>query len=240
MKIKIVAMGLLWVLGTCFTALAEEYPVVVEAKVRAVVSAEREGVLTELRVDAGDYVASNESLAVVFHENLVLMKQQQEAKKKYLAVQVENLTKLNSKGLVTDEELAKAEMERDVNEKEIAITEKQIERSGIRSPFNGLVVARQVQPHEWVRPGQPVVELYDPSRLRAVADIPSGTAVKLKKGGTYTLEFEDLNRQIKAKLDVISPKVDVRSNTIKVFFKVSAKQSKRKKLLPGMKGMLKL
>ncbi|MCP4349130.1 MAG: efflux RND transporter periplasmic adaptor subunit [Desulfobacterales bacterium] len=224
------------------TAFAEQFPVVVEAEVRAILSAEREGVLSSLKVDTGDWVKKGTTLAVVFHKNIILKKEQHEARRKYLAIQVENLTKLNEKNLVTHEELARAKMEQVVNAKEITIDETLIKRSKIRAPFSGTVVSRHIQPHEWVKPGQPVVELYNPGRLRIVADIPSDIAVGLKKGQIHTLFFPDLNQQVKAKIKVFSPQVDVRSNTIKVYWRVYSEKKKKTKvrLLPGMKGVLKI
>lgn len=222
------------------TVKADQFPVVVEADVRAVISAERSGVLSKLNVDVGDRVKKGAVIGVVFHEALILKKEQHLAGKKYRDIQVENLTKLNEKGLVTDEEVAKARMERTVNDQEIRITDIQIARSKIRAPFSGRIVARLVQPYEWMTPGKEIVEMYDPGKLRIVADIPADIAVEWKKGNTDTLLFPDLDKEVKAKIKVFSPQVDVRSNTIKVYWTVSANERKRARLLPGMKGMLKI
>ena len=219
------------------TVLADEFPVVVEAKVKAVLSAEREGVLAKLDVDTGDRVKKGAVLAEVFHKDLVYKKQQAEEKNKYLKMQLDNLSKLDEKGLATAEELARAGMELAVNEKDISIMGTQIARSEIKAPFSGIIVTRHVQPHEWVRPGQPVVELYDPNKLRVVADIPSDIAVKLKKKQKTRLFFPDLNKNFNASVAVFAPQVEVRSNTVKVYWKISDKSGK---LIPGMKGVLKL
>lgn len=221
-------------------ARAEQFPAVVEAERRAVLSAEREGVLSKLEVDVGDEIRQGGILAVVFHKDLALKKEQNEATQDYLTVLVENLKKLSEKGMVTDEELAKAEMDLAVNAKEIGIIETTIERSRIVAPFSGLVVMRHTQPHEWVRPGQPVVEVYDPGQLRIVTDIPSDIAVDMKERETNTLSFPDLNTEITATLEVFAPQVDVRSNTIKVYWSVNSKEGKRIGLKPGMKGVIKL
>ncbi len=232
-----------WILALFFTgyaAHADQFPVVIESEVKATLSAERSGVLSQLTVDTGDMVKKGSVVAVVFHDDLIVKKQQRQASKKYRDVQVENLGKLNQKGLVTDEELAKAEMEALINDKEIALTQIEIDRSKIRAPFSGIVVSRKVQPHEWVTPGKEVVEMYDPSRIRIVADIPADIAVSWKPGKVDTLYFSDLKQDVKVKIKVLSPHVDVRSNTIKVYWTVDPGQAKTARLLPGMKGVLKL
>lgn len=231
---------LLLLLITDSAGAAEQFPVVVEAAAKAMLTAQRSGVLSRLNVSAGDSVKKNQVLGVVFHEDLILKKQQAQARKKYLDIQVENLGKLNEKGIVTNEEVAKARMELAVNEKEISMIQSEIDRSKIRSPFSGLVVARHVQPHEWVTPGRDMVELYDPRKLRIMADIPSEIAMKLKPGDTDIIFFPDLKQDVKAVFKVLSPQVDVRSNTIKVYWTVSGEEMKKVLLLPGMKGVLKL
>jgi multidrug efflux system membrane fusion protein len=238
MKYKYFFLFYLIVMGQI--ACADQFPVVVEAEVKATLSSERSGVLSGLKADAGDRVRKGQILAVVLHEDLILKKQQREAQKDYKAVQVENLTKLNAKGLVTDEELAKAKMELIVNNKEISMIESEIAHSQIRAPFSGLVVERFVHSHEWVTPGKEIVELYDPGNLRIVADIPADIALKLKAGESNTLFFPDVNQEIKAKFKVLAPQVEVRSNTIKVFWTVSAAEMKKANLMPGMKGELRI
>jgi RND family efflux transporter MFP subunit len=231
---------LLLLLLTDSVGAAEQFPVVVEAEAKAMLTAQRSGVLSRLNVSAGDSVKKNQVLGIVFHEDLILKKQQIQARKQYLDIQVENLTKLNEKGIVTNEEVAKARMELAVNEKEISMIQSEIDRSKIRAPFSGLVVARHVQPHEWVTPGRDMVELYDPRKLRIMADIPSEIAMKLKPGDTDTIFFPDLKKDVKAVFKVLSPQVDVRSNTIKVYWTVPGGEMKKVLLLPGMKGVLKL
>ena len=220
------------------SAAAEQFPVVVEAKSRAVLAAELEGVLTYLEVDVGDSVKDGAVLAEVYHQDRLLHRERLAATRSYYQILVENLTRLNEKGLATDEELAKAEMELKVNAKEIEIVDSQIARAQVRAPFSGTVVTRHIQPHEWVQPGQPVLEIYDRRKLRIVADIAADVAVTMKVGDEENIHFPDLGASVSARLSVFSPQVDVRSNTIKVFWSVKDRDARRVGLLPGMKGVL--
>lgn len=217
---------------------AEEYPIVIEAEISVVLSAERDGVLTFLNVDVGDWVEKDEVIGEVYHKELMLQKEQSVSRIEYMKVQLENLTKLNEKGLVPDEELAKVQMEYQVNQKEIDIYEAMIQRSRIKAPFPGLVVERKTEPYEWVRNGQPVVEIYGANKLRAVADIPAEVAFRLNEGQKVNIFFPDLNKETEAVLSVFSPRVDVRSNTVKVYWKVTPRIGKQR-LVPGMKGIVK-
>ncbi len=221
-------------------AYADQFPSVIEAESKAIIAAEREGILTEFNVDVGDRVKRGSPVATVFHKDVLLKKQEFEITRKYLLRQVDNLTKLNEKGMSTDDEKVKAETDLAVNAKEIDMLQNVIERSQVRAPFDGVVINRHIQPHEWVRPGQPLVEMYDPDRLRVVADIPSEIAVGLKAGRSDTFYFPDVKQDVRAKLKVSFPQVDVRSNTVKIYWVVDATERKKAHLVPGMKGVLKL
>lgn len=220
------------------TALADQFPAVVEARQRAVLSAQRAGVLSQLSADVGDLVKKDSEIAVVFHKELLLQMQKQQETRNYLRVLVENLEKLDQKGLTTLEEIAKARADLAVISKEIEIIKTEIGRSKIIAPFSGLVTVREVQQHEWVTPGQPVVEIYNPDKLRIVTDIPADIAFKLKVGESREIVFPDINKSINATLAVFSPQVDVRSNTIKVFWSVEPKDARDIGLKHGMKGAL--
>jgi RND family efflux transporter MFP subunit len=235
-----------WAMAGCFllcfadAVFARSYPAVVEAEETAVLAAEREGMLTRLSVDVGDRVEKGAVVGTVFHRHLTLSREKLDATGKYFETLAENLERLNARGMAADDELAKAKMDVVVNRKEIEMIELEIQRSRIVSPFSGLVVERHVQPHEWVRPGQPVVELYNPAELRIVADLPADLAFGLKKGDSRTIRFPDIDRTIEARLTVFSPRVDVRSNTIKVYWALDARESRRIGLKPGVKGVLEI
>ncbi len=234
------AAGLLLALLAADAAAAEEFPVVVEASVRAVISAERAGILSVLSVDTGDRIRKGEVLGVVAHRNLVLQRQLHEATRDYLKGHVENLARLGSRGLATDEELSRARTDLAVKEKEIAMTAEDIRRSHLYAPFSGLVVMRRVQPHEWVTPGQPALEIYDPKRLQVVADIPSDVAVGLKTDQTHMFFFPDIAAEVEGEIAVFAPQVDVRSNTVKIYWRLAPEAHRETALTPGMKGVLRL
>jgi hypothetical protein len=96
---------------------------------------------------------------------------------------------------------------------------------------------RHIQPHEWVTPGQPVVELYDPARLRIVTDIPADVVRTIDAKREYRFRFSALDRDVAARVKVFFPQVDVRSNTVKTHWTVAETVDG---LIPGMKGVLQL
>ncbi len=234
--------SILFLIGllTASALYAEQFPVVVEAEEMATVPAQRGGgVLTHLNVSVGDRVAKGDVLGVVFHKDMSLKKRELEAKKRYLETQLENLTRLNEKGMSTDIELAKAKTDLTVSRIGMQLADMQIGKSFIKAPFSGVIVTTHIRVHEWVS-GGPLVDMYNPEALRIVAGIPSEIAVTFKPGREDILFFPDIGQEVKATFKVLSPQVDVRSGTIKVYWTVSKGELKKARLLPGMKGVLKL
>jgi len=215
----------------------ETYPVIFEATQRAVLSAEIAGVLTHLKFDVGNHVKKGRLVAKVSEGELGLRKKRSEYSLKHLSVKLKNLEKLIQRGLATEEEVAQAQMEKDVAYTDIQIFKRQISKSRILAPFSCVVVRRHVQRYEWVTGGQPVVEVVNPGKLRAVANIPSHLAVKLKKDQTHTLDVHDLNISVKGTVEAVVPEVDELSNTAQVIWKVDKGEHP---MLAGMKGEVRI
>lgn len=209
------------------------FPVVFEARQKAVLSAERAGALTSLKADVGDTVKKGAVIAQVDVGEAALRKKRGEVALRHLEKQIQELAQLNQRGLATNEEVQKVRMERDVTQADVQIYKRQIAQSTIRAPFAGMVVRRHVEPHEWVTAGQPVLDMVNLDRIRAIANLPAHIAVRLKAGDTHTLYIHDLEAEMKGTVDAVAPEVDERSNTAQVIWSVDAGG---RRLLPGMKG----
>lgn len=227
----------LMVSGGPLLAQTKVIPVIVEAHSRVILSAEADGTLTKLPVETGDEVKKGQLLANVFTGHLGLERKSMRHNYSYKNTEVENLQRLNQRGLSTDEELAKAKMERNIVKAKIDALSLKIARSAIRAPFNGRVVQTLVEQHEWVKAGQPVVEVIDTDRLRVVANLPSMLAVKLVLGDQKKVRVRDLNQVVDVTLTSMTPAVDEQSNTVRTYWEVIGGAGK---LLAGMKGELML
>jgi RND family efflux transporter MFP subunit len=214
---------------------AEVLPVIFEAEFKAVLAAERAGVLSKMHVDVGSRIAKGKVLAELDTGELYLQRKRSEHNLKFLNVQLENFASLNKRAMVTDEELAKVRMERDVTRTEIKILTHKIIHSQIRAPFDGVVVNRAVNQHEWVTEGQAVLSVLNPNRLRVIANVPVRLAVKLKPGDSHLVVVQDLGKKIPVTVKTVAQAVDAQSNTVQVIWRVS---ERAKGLLSGMKGEL--
>jgi len=123
----------------------------------------------------------------------------------------EALTTAEWEGARAAREAAAAEVARVkelVREAEIARTWYRVE-----APFAGRILARHVEPGALIGPGQPLVTLYDPARLRFTVALPEARASELVAGRELALEFERLGAR-RATLTRILPPADARTGTV--------------------------
>jgi multidrug resistance efflux pump len=78
----------------------------------------------------------------------------------------------------------------------------------LRAPAAGIVTGIDVAVGEVARAGEPVITLYDPSKLAFVVDVPLDTLRKLRLGMTAYISGPGLSRRVSATLDEVVPKVD--------------------------------
>ncbi|MCB1733941.1 MAG: efflux RND transporter periplasmic adaptor subunit [Gammaproteobacteria bacterium] len=233
--VKKIFLTLLFVASGVSTGVAAEqrYPVIFDVEERATLSAERDGVLTNLDVDVGDKVRKGAVLASVYAGDLGIQRRQAKAKRDFLAKQYENLSNLNRRGLATDEEVSKTKTELASADAEIDLLTAQIAHSVIRAPFDGVVVQRAMSAHEWVTAGKPVVEILNPRKIRIVSNLPSNLVVDLPEGTTHKVWIADLQREVTAMVRTTVPAVDEQSNTVGVIWDIVNLPDG---LLTGMKG----
>ena len=167
----------------------------------AEISAEVAGPLTEV-AEVGDEVTRGDVLARVDDAALRLRLRADEAEIRRLEAQIDyldrqlkrmdtlnreqiaartQLDELMSQKAMAEQDLESARVQRDT-------TAFQIERSSLRAPFPGRVVARLASPGSFVGVGDPVVRLVDTGRVEVRAQAPLTSAPRVRNGMTLELE----------------------------------------------------
>lgn len=95
--------------------------------------------------------------------------------------------------------------------------EEDLERSTIRAPFDGVVVAEHVEVGEWVDQGDPVVELVALDRLEVLVNVPERYFAGLAVGKAATLRFEALpGVSLTGRVRAIVPRADPEARSFPV------------------------
>lgn len=91
----------------------------------------------------------------------------------------------------------------------------------VTSPLTGVVAQRLTEPGEMAQPGRPLMIVYEPGALRAVADVPQQqiAALGASPGGgalQAKVEFPESGRWLDAASVTVLPAVDPRTHTARV------------------------
>jgi HlyD family secretion protein len=100
----------------------------------------------------------------------------------------------------------------------------------IRSPIDGVVASRAVYPGDIAPAGTPLLVVMDTSKIVVQLHIPQQQAELLQLGQAAMLHIQGLEKEVPAKVTVLSPALDPNSTTEEVW--VQADNAKGK-LIPG-------
>lgn len=182
-----------------------EIDAAIESVSEAVLSAQAAGTIKAINVDAGDRVRRGQLLIAIDTREADAQLQasragvaQAEAR---LAQAKQNLERTQS--LVQSNFLSRAALDTAAADYDAARAALQAAHAGtsqattarsfaeLRSPIDGVVTRRLAELGELASPGRPLIELHDPTRLRAVGTIPQYLLAVLSKASTASVQLAD-------------------------------------------------
>jgi RND family efflux transporter MFP subunit len=106
-------------------------------------------------------------------------------------------------------------------------------RCSIAAPFSGRVARRHAAAHQYVTPGNPLLDIVETGQLELQMIVPSRWLAWLKPGSGFMVDVEELGKRYRAKVQRVGAQIDPVSQTVAVFGVVDGSQPG---LLPGMSG----
>jgi RND family efflux transporter MFP subunit len=202
------------------------------------------GIIATIDVREGDSVKPGQQLASLdcdaLRISLEIAKTSRDARGRRQAavaerdlrqVRLAKLEELRPRGHASGEEVERAradlevaqsnllaiEEQRRVDELECAKAEALIERRIMRSPIDGVVTRVFRDQREFVTGSNPtVMTVVQLNPLRATFSVPTALAAKLQAGQEVRLLFPDAEKQVQAKVELISPVTEAESGTVRV------------------------
>jgi len=197
---------------------------VIEAIRQATVAAQLSGAVVEILVDAGDKVKKGQVLARIDTRDTDAQVAagragvaQADAQLAQARLNLERTHSLLEKNFVSRSALDKAEA--DYKAAQATADAARAGRSQadtarsyaeLRSPIDGVVTRRLMEPGEVASPGRGVVAVHDPSALRAVGNLPQFILPKTTGVTRASVELPQLGRTIAATRVTILPAADAR------------------------------
>ncbi len=140
-------------------------------------------------------------------------------RKKIIAEKEYDNQKFQVRGLEKKSASLKAEVER---------LEIELEKTEVKSPFNGVVIKKHVARGEWLSPGKPVATIARNDSVDIIVEVPE-KVIKFLKPGTNVKVLSG-GKELTGKLHTIIPQGDVSTRTFPVKIRVNQTAS----LLEGM------
>lgn len=147
--------------------------------------------------------------------------------------QVAVTRKLNKLQGVNAAELARHEADAAIAEADLAIARTQIAKCTVTAPFTGIVANLPVREFGFVRVGDPILRLVDPTSLDVDVIVPSLWLRWLKPGHPGTVTIEELDQSFDITVQRIGAEIDPVSRSVKVIASISDIGTDLK---PGMSG----
>lgn len=130
-----------------------------------------------------------------------------------------------------DVEVAKAKLGE--AKADVALTQASLQKCHIKAPFSGRVVSLPAHQHQYLKIGDPIMEILDDSELELKLIVPSMWLSWLKSGVAFQVHLDELNHDYPAKVISIGASIDPVSQTVPITAQITGNYSE---LLTGMSG----
>ena len=153
-----------------------------EAGKESKISADIQGKVNAVLVDLGSTVKKGQPLIQLDNSLLKLQLQTIEVQIEGLETDVKRFTVLAKADAIQGVQLEKAELGLKSAEVQKATLLKQISKTTIRAPFNGIVTAKMTEEGAFAAPGMPLLQITDISNLKFTVNVPETDLSKFNEG----------------------------------------------------------
>lgn len=219
--------------SSAYAAEPAEIRAQLNAQHSSILSSEMAAKITQLSVQEGERFKQGD-LLVAFNcaeQQAQLKKAQAIAQAAEKTYEVNSrLTKLNSMSPL-ELEMAAAEVAK--AKADIALMGAILQKCTITAPFSGRVAERLVQRYQYVKAGDPILDILDDSQLEVTVLVPSSWLKWLKPGHEFKVFLEETQREYPVKVKMLGARIDAVSQSIKITGVITGKFDD---LLAGMSG----
>ena len=191
--------------------------------------------INEVLVSSGDEVKKGQVLVTLddreFREQLAAG----EAQLKQAETEFQRTKQLFEKNATTDQALTAAESMYNSARAQVDRIKVMLTYAQITSPIDGLVTERRIEAGDLANPGQVLLTVYDPKRMRLEAAVPVRLLDRLTLNQDVEVSLERPAETIQGRITEIVSEVDPGSRTQTVKVRL---ESEGKGLLPGTFGRL--
>lgn len=198
----------------------------------AVLASEIAARINTISVDIGDPFKSGQPLVVFDISRYKAQAAKATAELTAAQKSWDILTKLSHLGSGSELEAVTARARLESARAQFELEQIQVNLGIIHAPFDGYLVHRIANPHEYVTPGQPLIEIID-QPLKLQLHVPSTWLAWLKPGIEFQVRLDETEKDYPARITRLGRQIDPVSQTIEVWAKITGKHPE---LVAGMSG----
>ena len=218
-----------------------ELPGTAEARTAALVASEVDGLVETLRAREGQTVRKGQVLVHLRTADLELRLQAAEAGLREAAARLQQADAdlernrgLHDQGILSASQFGASRSERDAWQgradqlsAEIARIRLDIERSSVKAPFSGVVVAERCEVGEWVGRGDPVSELASLHDLEVRVEVPERYFSQLERGAEARVTFTSLpGHEVTGTVSAVIPQANPQARTFPLKVRISNEEGR--------------
>jgi len=154
------------------------------------ISAEVQGKINEIFVDAGSEVKKGQALIRLDHSLLDYQLESINVKIEGLEADVKRFKVLADADAIQEVQLEKAELGLKSAKVQRETLREQIRKSTVRAPFDGVITAKLSEEGAFAAPGMPLLQIMDVSTLKFTIYVPQQELLKFSPGENYPLRAD--------------------------------------------------
>jgi len=180
------------------------------------VSSETGGRLLNVLVKEGQYVKKGQLIATVDLKALTDQKAELETSMSLAKDVYERQKKLWDQNIGSEVQFLQAKNNYERLQKSLNTLETQIAKANVYSPISGVVDKEFLKAGEMASPGAPIVQLFNPNKLKITADIPESYLGKIDRGDEVEIYFPAIDKTLNKKITLLGRTIDPSNRTFKV------------------------
>lgn len=214
-------------------------------KEEASVVAKVRGIITDIRVEEGDFVKEGQVLAVIEDASYRIELARTKAELDRLGNELKRSKELFDRQLVAAETYEEILYRYEVQKANHELAQLNVEYTQIKAPISGTVSERFIKKGNMINVDSPAFQLVQLQELEAMLYVPEHELYKIRADQTVRLEVDALpGQQFEGKVARISPSIDSNTGTFRVTLSINPKASSSvegaeiasTRLKPGMFG----
>lgn len=161
------------------------FPGTFEAEKESKLSAETQGKINTILVDAGDYVKKGQSLIQLDNALLQLQLKSVEVQIEGLEADVRRYTALAEADAVQGIQLEKASLGLKGAQVQRSTIIEQINKTTVKAPFSGIITAKMTEEGAFAAPGMPLLQISALDQLKFSINVSESDLNRFQSGKTY-------------------------------------------------------